>query len=248
MGKSGETIKINTGKTLLVAHQGLFVKERGNTIPAFRDSSKRNFFGAECDVHTTTDKKFVVIHDETTASLSDTNINVEQSTYDEVRNVKIRSIYEDTNYSDDDMKIPSLAEYINLCKAGNISCVIELKNPLSEEDVKLLIEEVTELYTLDKIVFISFHFDNLTKVRNILPAQKLQYLVTKFDDNVLARMNEYNMDIDIAWPALTQEVIDVCHSNGHVVNTWTVDDAGLIEKFVGWGVDYITTNYFEKAD
>ena len=56
------------------------------------------------------------------------------------------------------------------------------------------------------------------------------------------------MDIDIAWPALTQEVIDVCHSNGHVVNTWTVDDAGLIEKFVGWGVDYITTNYFEKAD
>mgnify|MGYP006389658405 FL=1 len=61
-------------------------------------------------------------------------------------------------------------------------------------------------------------------------------------------MNEYNMDIDIAWPALTQEVIDVCHSNGHVVNTWTVDDAGLIEKFVGWGVDYITTNYFEKAD
>ena len=60
MGKSGDTIKINTGKTLLVAHQGLFVKERGNTIPAFRDSSKRNFFGAECDVHTTTDKKFVV--------------------------------------------------------------------------------------------------------------------------------------------------------------------------------------------
>lgn len=248
MAKSGETIKINTGRTLLVAHQGLFVKERGNTIPAFRDSAKRNFFGAECDVHTTSDKKFVVIHDETTGPIGDKDINVEKSTFDEVRAVKLWSIYEDTSYPEEDMRIPSLEEYVNFCKSGNISCIIELKNPLEESDVNNLIEEVTKLYTLDKIVFISFHFDNLVKVRKVLPDQKLQYLVTKYDENVLARMNEYNMDLDIAWPSLTKELIDECHANGHVVNTWTVDDAGMIEKFVGWGVDYITTNYFEKAD
>lgn len=54
-----------------------------------------------------------------------------------------------------------------------------------------------------------------------------------------------NLDLDIAWPPLNPDIIRKAHAHGHKFNIWNVDDPADAEKFISWGVDYITTNFLE---
>ena len=56
---------------------------------------------------------------------------------------------------------------------------------------------------------------------------------------------ERKMDLDIAWPGLTEERIRACHEKGIKVNCWTVDDPAKAEELIAWGVDYITSDILE---
>ena len=78
-----DTIKLNKN-VKMIAHRGLSGLERENTYPAFVAAGNRSYYGVETDVHVTKDKKFVIIHDETTARVSQNavDINVEENNYD----------------------------------------------------------------------------------------------------------------------------------------------------------------------
>ena len=62
---------------------------------------------------------------------------------------------------------------------------------------------------------------------------------------MIARMKAYNLDLDFNYKNLTQEIVEECHQNGIVVNTWTVDDPEVAATLAEWGVDQITTNILE---
>ena len=47
----------------LTAHRGLSSIVPENTIEAFKEAAKHNYYALECDVHCTTDNKWVIIHD-----------------------------------------------------------------------------------------------------------------------------------------------------------------------------------------
>ena len=58
----GNTVKIDSGKTKMIAHQGLYGLERGNTNMAFVAAGNREkYFGIETDVHRTADGKNMFI-------------------------------------------------------------------------------------------------------------------------------------------------------------------------------------------
>ena len=88
-------------------------------------------------------------------------------------------------------------------------------------------------------------FDNLVDLRALLPEAEIQYLVYSYDEDVREKLNKYNFELDIKHTALTPEVINEVHSDGHKVNCWTVDDKEDGERLTNWGVDYITTNILE---
>lgn len=244
MEKHENTVKIQKGQAKMIAHQGLFVAERGNSIPSFRYASQKSHYGIECDVHVTRDKQFVIMHDDRTGTTAKTDLLIAESTLAELREVELTSMW-GHEHPVEDRRIPTLQEYLGFCRAGGKVAVIELKNPFAAEDIALLVMAVEKEVSLDMVSFISFHLQNLIVLRELLPEQSLQYLTSPYSDAVMEAMDKYNLDLDIAWPPLNPDIIRTAHAHGHKVNTWNVDAPADAEKFISWGVDFITTNFLE---
>ena len=241
-----DTIKLNLEKVKMIAHRGLSGIERENTCSAFVAAGNRSYFGIETDVHVTRDGMFVIIHDETTdrISLGQYNINVEESDYTEVENIMLPDLDGTTDRKD--IRIPLLKEYIKICKKYEKICVLEIKNHFEEKDIEKLIDEIKELKYIHNTVFISFDFENCVNIRKRLPENDVQFLTSKeITDELIEKLCENNLDLDIHYKQLNARNIKCLHSKGIKVNCWTCDDKAVAKKLISHGVDFITSNILE---
>ncbi len=240
-----DTIKLNKN-VKMIAHRGLSGLERENTYPAFVAAGNRSYYGVETDVHVTKDKKFVIIHDETTARVSQNavDINVEENDYSAIKDIVLPDRDGSTNRQD--IRIPLLVDYVSICKKYEKICVLEIKNHFDVEDIKSLIKEIEEIDYLDNMIFISFDLENCINVRKLLPQSKVQWLIeTDLNDEIVNTLCKYNLDLDIHYKKITKEDIDLLHSKNILVNCWTCDWVDYAEKLVDYGIDYITSNILE---
>lgn len=233
------TIKIDKKNTLMVAHRGCSKLELENSIPAFVAAGNRSYYGIETDVHVTADGKFVCIHDSMTSRVAGDDINVETSSFALVRKIILG------NMGRDDLLIPRLEDYINTCKKYEKVAVLEVKNRMAPDVLARLVEEIKELDYLEHVIFISFYLENLIDLRNLLPDQKLQFLNSEYNQEVLDTLKRYGLDWDVNHRVLTKEIIDEVHAAGILVNTWTVDSPERAEELTSWGIDLITSNILE---
>lgn len=238
-----DTIKFNSKNTKVVAHRGLSGIEKENTNAAFIAAGNRSYFGIETDVHRTLDGKFVCFHDDTTGRVAIDNMTIEDTTFDTLRKLLLT----DRNgiKGREDLKIPTLKEYIETCKRYEKIAVLELKNEFEKDDIARICDEIKECEYLDNVIFISFAFNNLVKLREIHPNQKVQFLTDKFSDELPEILRRHNFDLDILYTELTEERIALLHGNGTEVNCWTCDDKYAGENLATWKIDYITSNILE---
>ena len=238
-----DTIKINKGNALMVAHRGVSKLEKEKSMPAFVAAGNRSYFGVETDVHRTADGKYVVIHDGNTGRVAPLDIEIEKSTYDTIRGVMLNDI--DGKCGRTDLRIPSLDEYIRCCKRYEKYCVLELKGAHMDEDITNIINIINEAEYLDKVIFISFSLDNLIRLRKQLPDHPAQWLTGEWKEEFKNYLTDNNLDLDIWYGSLDEETVKWLHDNGKKVNIWTCDDKDAAEKYVAMGVDYITSNILE---
>ncbi len=240
-----DTIKINSDNTKIIAHRGLSGIEQENTYPAFVAAGNRSYFGVETDIHKTADGKFVVIHDETTkrVSLETIEINVEENPYSAVENIILPDL--DGSFNRQDIRIPLLKDYIKICKKYGKKCVLELKNYFEKPDIEKIIEEIRGEEYLENMIFISFKLDNCIILRSLLKDAEIQWLTKEITDEVIEKLINNTLNLDVKYDCLTEENIAFLHSKDIKVNCWTCDDKEAAEKLVSWGVDFITTNILE---
>ncbi|MBP3580735.1 MAG: hypothetical protein J6K12_05760 [Clostridia bacterium] len=238
-----DTIKIqNKGNTKIIAHRGLSGIERQNTNSAFVAAGNRSYFGIETDIHTTTGEEFAVIHDDTTRSVSDTNIIVEESSYDTLSQIILKNT---DSIERIDLRIPTLRQYISICKKYGKFAVLEIKNRFTRTDIEKVISQIHELSYIDNVIFISFNLDNLIDLHELLPNAKIQYLFSKLSQQAIDAVKTYGFDVDVHYDVATKDFIQYMHSLGKQVNTWTVDKLEIAEKLIDNGIDYITSNILE---
>lgn len=237
------TLKFDNQNTLVVAHRGLSGLERENTASAFVAAGNRNYFGIETDVYRTSDGHVVVNHDGNALRVGGVNVAMEQAPWELLREV----VLFDTDGTKDryDLRLPSLENYISICKKYEKVCVLELKSVFTPEETAAFIEIIKSYGYLDQVIFISFHYDDLLHVKSILPHQPCQYLTGDNSDAMIAKLKDAGMDIDIIHTALTQERVKAMHDAGLKVNCWTVDAPTRGEELASWGVDFITTNILQ---
>lgn len=239
-----DTIKIKNKKdTQFIAHRGLSGLELENTISAFVAAANRSYLGIETDVHVTADGKFVVYHDDTTERLCDENLKISASDYDKLKSLTLKP--QKNRMVGSDFKIPDLKDYLAICASYDKIAVLELKERMTPEVISEIYAEVEKYYDPKKLIFISFSLDNLKDLRAQQPNANIQYLVQRFDDEILNYLKEFKLDLDIGYWVCSKEVIDTCHKNGIKVNCWTVDNPGDAERLIDYGVDYITSNILE---
>ncbi len=238
-----DTIKINNGPVKMIAHRGLSGIERENTNAAFVAAGNRSYYGIETDIHRTADGKFVVCHDKDLQRVAGESLVVEESTLEQLQSV----ILYDTDKTKNrlDLRVSTPKEYLSICKKYQKHSVIELKSDFTEEEIAQIIELVKAYDYLEDTTFIAFSYENLRKIRNILPQQSVQFLFDKITQEILDNVIKDKMDVDIYYEVVSKELVDFLHENDIKVNCWTVDKQEDAEKLVAMGVDYITTNILE---
>lgn len=239
-----DTIKISKTQTKLIAHRGLSGIECENSLPAFVAAANRSYYGIETDVHLTKDGRFVLMHDNETARVSGIEAKISTSTFDELKKILLTDPRKHDSLPRRDLVLPTLEEYLCICNKYDKTAVIEIKCDMTR-CVEKLFETVERYHSLEKSVFISFGWDNVAAVRKARPEQTVQFLCCEWKDEYLERLVEHKIDLDIGQGAVTKELIDLLHQNGIKINSWTVDSPETAQKFVEWGIDYLTTNILE---
>lgn len=229
----------------LVAHRGYRAVAPENTTAAFEEAGKAGFWGAECDIYRTADGVWIVSHDTHTYRMMDQSAWVEKKTYDELMEMTVDNGSNIEDYPD--LKFCSLEEYLRICRDYNMVAVIELKGKKNTEHYDEIIDLV-EQYGVDS-VYISFHFENLQKIRELTDCQ-VYYLVQEIEDEdiELAKTLE-NCGIDFNGEKeanFENGMIQKCMDNGLAVGAWTIDDTELLDKLVDNGVTLITTDNITK--
>ena len=237
------TQKIQKNNTLMIAHRGVSELERENTSLAFVAAGNRSYFGIETDIHCTSDGNFIIIHDDTTTRVTGIEKTVEETDFATLRSMKILDL--DGGDTREDLRMPTLEEYVGICKKYEKVAVLELKNHMERADVHRIMDIINGLEYLGNTVFISFDFENLVYVREKAPSQTVQFLFKDVDDKIIANVKEHKFDVDVYYKSLTEEIISSLHADGIKINCWTVNEKQVAERLAGWGVDFITTNILE---
>ena len=240
------TIKITAGATRLIAHRGLSGLERENSAAAFVAAGNRSYYGIETDLYRTLDGNFIINHDGYLSNVAGENITIEQATFDTLRSIRMF----DNNSTEKraDLHLPSLEEYVGICRRYEKICILELKSGFTVEELERIVARIEAMGYLDNVTFISFGYENLLRLRQIRPNVSCQFLTGDCSDAMLERLHNDKIDLDISYPALNAERVAAAHEAGILVNCWTVDSAEDAQRLVSYGVDFITTNILEAKD
>lgn len=237
------TKKVDKKQCLMVAHRGCSGLEKENTLAAFIAAGNRSYWGVETDVHHTADGEYVVIHDCETSRVAGDNIVVENTSLEYIRSLRLKDI--DGTRTRTDLRIPTLREYIAICKKYEKNCVLEFKTTYTVEQIEEMVNIIKEEEWLDHVIFISFAYENLLNLRKILPGHPCQFLTGAYTEEMVEMIKKDNIDLDIYYEQLDEEKIKHLHDLGIIVNAWTVDNPERAQQLIDWGIDYITSNICE---
>lgn len=229
-----DTTKFDKQNVKVIAHRGLSGLALENTDTAFDLAGQHTYFGIEADVRKTLDG-FVICHDANLGRISGKNVDVESSLLQDLLDVKLFG----------DERLATLESYFSICKQYQKKAILELKSTFSRDEIAQIIDVAQQIEWLDQVIFISFIYDNLTFVREILPQAMVQFLFSSLSQEIVQKVIQDNFDVAIAYRALTKEALKTFHDAGLKVNCWTVDSRRVANKLASWGVDYVTTNILE---
>lgn len=256
--------KITNKSAKFVVHRGLSSEAPENTLKAYELAGQAGFWGAETDVRMTKDGKFILMHDETLKRMCGVNRRPENMTYNEVRAAKIKTGNNYTKYKNNKnaTTIPSLKEYLEMCKKYNMVPIIEIKmeytgdgraktrstmQDLVDEDMKKLYSETKAIMGSKQYMFIAFDFNTIDRMRKVLKLDNVTNVslqhVTKNPDTEMANYyREKNIALSVKYQKITNTEIKKFKNAGVAVNVWTVDNEGTVYDYIKQKVDYITSN------
>ena len=122
----------------------------------------------------TPDGKYILIHDDHTGRVAGEDLHVEETDYDTLRSLRLKDM--DGNHGRGDLILPSLEEYISICRRYEKRSILELKNHFEEKYIREIVGIVREGGQLERTVFISFDLPNMICLRALLPDQPAQFL------------------------------------------------------------------------
>lgn len=237
------TIKIEKKSTRIIAHRGLSGIEVENTASAFVAAGNRSYYGIETDIYKTADGNFVIGHDNNYKRLCGKEIFLEKESLSTLE--AIQFFDKDGTLDRVDLRPCRLESYLKIVKKYEKQAILELKSDFSLDEISKIIEIIKSFDYLENVTFISFNYDNLLRIRELLPNQSVQYLFWKITDEELDRLQHDKIDVDVWCRDITREQIEKSHALGLTVNCWTVDTVEEAEKLISWGIDYITSNILE---
>ncbi len=240
-----DTVKVKANGAKFIAHCGMPRFEMENTIPSFIAAANRSFFGIETDLQKTADGRFVTIHDDHMARVSDSSVSITDTPFAQLRKILMTPRY--NSEPRPDYVLPTLEEYVSICKRYGKCVYLELKAHFTEQDIIEIVTIIENMDYINNTIFISFHLDNLENLRKNYPDIPAQFIISNPPDwdRILWLLEHYNMDLDAMASAMTEQKVRDVLAIGKKCAVWAADDPELVEKLISWGVSYVTTETIE---
>lgn len=166
---------------LSINHRGYNVLAPENTLPAFRLARLKGFRYVETDVRFTADNIPVLLHDDSIDRTSDGKGKIRDLSFSQIRKFDFGK-WKSSEYKG--TQIPSLDEFLSLCKDIGLHPIIELKVG-NDEQIGQIIQEVENYGLSEKTVYISFNPSLLKIVLDKQITATIAVLSSKAGDNSL---------------------------------------------------------------
>lgn len=233
------TVFSDTGEKF-VAHRGYSNYAPENSIPAFELAGKIGFWGIETDISETNDGQFVCMHDETIDRTTDGEGNVTDYSLEALSQFSIDSGY--NLHTNENLKIPTLEEYLEICRQYNCVAVVEIKN-ISNFD-ELLSRIIAS--GIESRCIITGEIGDIIEIRarnSVIPVMTIGYTPASYTDNLtyIAQIDS-NRGILYNYPQVGQAEIDILHQQNIYCGVWSVDETNTAQEYLNYGADFIVTN------
>lgn len=248
---------------LFSGHRGLQPFGPENSFPSFLAAARRGLWAIETDFRLTKDGHAVCIHDATLDRTTTGSGKVRDYTLAQIKEFQIKpvnspkgikTLYDYSKFTKEQLRIPTMEEYFQICRRYGCVAFIELK----EDDgiIDLLIENIKK-YQMEGRCVISSSKMNLLKAYRKKGNEYIHLIFAKTQDiDTLVAMKNAGLAFNIKKLGApiegmeyhgkkletVQQIVDLCHSLGLRVCFRAVDNLAKAQKSIEIMTDYMPTN------
>lgn len=235
-------IKNDNDRIKIVAHRGASGYAPENTLASMKKAIEMKSDMSELDVQETADGEIILLHDKSLKRTTGVDKNIWEMSYAELNGLDAGSWYS-ADYKNE--PIPTLKEVIKLVN-GKMKLNIELKankheKKLAERSLKI----VEDNNFLDQVVFTSFKFDEIRKIRELNKHAKVGYIFGRLPKDVDVFAEDVHI-LSVNYKTVDEKFMKMANASGKEVAAWTVNKKEDMERMINLGVSEIITNYPDR--
>jgi glycerophosphoryl diester phosphodiesterase len=232
-----------TPDTKIIAHRGASGYVTENTLPAVKRALDLNADAVEVDIWRTTDDSLIAFHDRNTARLAEDSLVVPESSYQELRKLRLTG----------GTYIPTLRSVLKIL-SSDTEIFIEIKCCWEEGEAgqvfPMLGELLRETGTMEQATLISFNMEKLVDAKKHVPEVPLYWLTGEQQpvSGMVDKVVSAGVDgLNVHHSLISEELMSQARANNLDVYVWTVNDPGRAAELANvYGVDGITTDYPDR--
>ncbi len=214
---------------LVIAHRGDSSRALENSTEAVRLALSLPADMIEIDIRKSRDNVLYLMHDKDTGRTADQNVDIEQSTSDEIARIRLKN----------GEPVPVLMDILKLV-SGKVGLNIEIK---SDGAGGLCAGHLLGAGYRGHVLISSFKEREVIDTRRVMPSLLTSEIFDSFalKDVSGYKAKGYNV-ISLKKKTVSEELIGAFHERKIKVYVWTVDDEDEMKKFITWDVDGIYSN------
>jgi glycerophosphoryl diester phosphodiesterase len=229
-----------------IAHRGASGSFPENTRSAFQKAIDAGADMIELDCQLSLDGHIVVFHDEKLSRITKTRGTVAQRSLEQLKKLDIGSWRKKSFCAE---RVQALEEVLALVD-GRVGLCIDIKQyPGSPVGIELkLLFTITHFDYMDRVVFSSFDYACLRRVRELAPDAPVGVICAKGmqPDPIAVASDVGARSIHAHKELASRDFLKRAWDEGFDVYVWTVNDRSEIEKFTSLGVQGIISDYPER--
>ena len=227
------------------AHRGVTSVAPENTIPAYVEAVRLGYYSAECDIQRTKDGVWVLLHNDTVDKWFCEYGPIKDVTYAEASKYSFKGGSNFWAY--DDLRIPTLDEFLDVFVGTNTRPQIEIKAE-TYDTLHEVVEAVEKKGLVESSIVISFDLQQLREIYKLNDKIELWYLVDRITEENIAEARSIS---DKVWLSANfdkndRRSVQLALDSGIDVSYWTVNTVEDAKMMYDLGVRYLETDILTK--
>jgi glycerophosphoryl diester phosphodiesterase len=213
----------------VVGHRGAAGVLPENTIKGFEYAIGLGVTYVECDVHLTSDKHLVVMHDATVDRTTNGTGAIRDLRFETIRNLD----------AGEGEHVPTFDEVLAVTK-GKVTLLCELKG----EGVEQAAVDAVERHGMgNEVMFSSFYMDRIQRVKQIDNNLAIRAIMTSpSKEDIQNAIGLGIVGLDVHYRNLTLQMIEDAHAAGVNIIAWNPNTWAEQKAMIGLGVDGVSSD------